>query len=94
MMNTYGPLYTGTLKYYHNRFFPILEVGTTQETEFPFRKGKCLVFRAPFTKPAAYIGLLRKTIKHPEELSEEDIDEIMVSAFNGRIMGYGSIDNV
>ena len=83
-MRTFGPLYAGKLSYYHKKALPIVEVGSTQETEIPFRKGKCLVFRVPFTIPGYYVGFLRKTVAEPHLLTDEDIDLIMASALNGR----------
>lgn len=55
-MITYGQLYGGKLEYYHRKPLPIIEIGWTQETDHPYRKGSCLVFRLPFTKPAVYVG--------------------------------------
>ena len=83
-MKTFGPLYVGKLSYYHRNFLPILEVGKTQETEFPYRKGKCLVFRTPFTKPGFYIGLLFKTSKDPHLLTDEEVDFLLFDALRGR----------
>jgi hypothetical protein len=83
-MRTLGPLYVGTLQYYHRNLLPIVEVGHTQETEIPFRFGKCLVFRVPFTKPGYYIGLFFKTVKDPHLLTDEDVDLIMMKAMRGR----------
>ena len=34
-MRTYGPLYVGRLEYYHTKVLPIIEIGSTQETEEP-----------------------------------------------------------
>jgi hypothetical protein len=83
-MKTFGPLYAGTLKYYHNRLLPVLEVGKTQETELPYRYGHCLVFRIPFTKPGFYIGVLFKTVNDPHLLTDDDVDSIMAKAMKGR----------
>lgn len=83
-MKTFGPLYVGTLKYYHKDFLPILEIGTTQETDIPFRRGKCLVFRFPKTTPGFYIGVLFKTVADPHLLTDEDVDLIMINALKGR----------
>lgn len=83
-MKTYGPLYVGTLRYWHKKLLPILEVGVTQETEIPFRRGKCLVFRTPFTTNGFYIGFLFKTVTNPHLLTDEDIDLIMMNAMKGR----------
>lgn len=83
-MKTFGPLYVGTLQYYHNKFLPIIEKGKTQETELPYRIGHCLVFRFPFTKPGFYIGILFRTVKDPHLLTDEDIDLLMSNAMRGR----------
>ena len=83
-MKTLGPLYVGKLNYYHRKLLPIIESGTTQETELPFRIGRCLVFRVPFTKPGYYIGLLFNTVKDPHLLTDEDIDLLIMKAMRGR----------
>ena len=83
-MRTLGPIYAGKLEYYHRKFLPIVELGKTQETEIPFRVGRCLVFRFPFTKPGFYIGVLFRTVKDPHLLTDEDIDLIMMKAMKGR----------
>lgn len=83
-MISLGMIYAGRLEYYHNKFLPIVEIGTTQETELPFRSGRCLVFRFPFTKPGFYIGLWFKTVKDPHLLTDEDIDLILQKAVRGR----------
>lgn len=83
-MKTLGPLYGGTLRYWHKKFLPIVEVGSTQEVEYPYRKGKCLVFRAPFTERGYYAGLLFKTSDDPHLLTDEDIDHIIMNAMRGR----------
>lgn len=83
-MKTFGPLYGGTLRYWHKKLLPIIEVGTTQETELPYRQGKCLVFRAPFTTKAVYFGLLFKGVANPHLLTDEDIDLIMAKAMRSR----------
>jgi hypothetical protein len=82
-MKTFGPLYVGSLQYYHKKLLPFLEVGTTQETEMPFRTGKCLVFRFPFTKPGYYLGLFY----HNPNISPDDddaIDALYFAAMRGR----------
>lgn len=83
-MKTFGPLYGGKLKYYHKKFLPIVEKGSTQETELPYRRGHCLVFRAPFTTSAVYFGILFKTVADPHLLTDEDIDLLMSKAMRGR----------
>jgi hypothetical protein len=83
-MKTLGPTYVGTLRYYHKKLLPVLEVGTTQETEMPYRKGKCLVFRLPFTTPGFYLGLFYHT---PEVSWEDDekIDALLSEAMRSRV---------
>lgn len=83
-MKTLGPLYVGKLKYWHKKALPILEVGTTQEIEVPFRTGKCLVFRVPFTHPGYYVGVFYKSVDEPHLLTDDDVDEIMAKAMFGR----------
>lgn len=83
-MKTFGPLYGGKLYYYHRHFLPFVEVGHTQETDLPFRKGHCLVFRVPFTKPGYYAGVLFKTIDDPHLLTDEDVDLLLIKAMGAR----------
>jgi hypothetical protein len=83
-MKTFGPLYGGKLYYYHRRFLPVVEVGHTQETELPFRRGRCLVVRAPFTKPGFYFGVLSKTVEDPHLLTDDDVDRLLSNAMKGR----------
>ena len=83
-MKSYGPLYAGSLRYWHKKVFPIIEIGTTQETEMPYRKGKCLVFRLPFTTPGAYLGVW---VSRPDIGwdDEDKIDEILSEAMKSRV---------
>lgn len=82
-MKTFGPLYGGKLRYWHKKALPIIEVGSTQETEHPYRLGKCLVFRLPFTEPGFYLGAFYKRPKvHPDD--DETIDAILSDAMKGR----------
>lgn len=83
-MITLGPLYGGSLRYWHKKFLPIIEKGTTQETEMPYRRGKCLVFRLPYTNKGIYLGVLFKTVANPRLLTDEDIDLLMEKALNVR----------
>ena len=83
-MRTLGPIYVGKLKYWHKKFLPIVEIGRTQETDLPFRVGRCLVFRIPFTYPGYYIGIFFKTVKDPHLLTDEDIDLIFEKALRAR----------
>jgi hypothetical protein len=55
-MLSVGPLYVQIIKYPHRKTLPIVEKGWTHEIDEPFRKGSCLVFRLPFTKPGFVIG--------------------------------------
>ena len=89
-MKTFGPLYVDTLKYYHTKFLPIIEVGNTTETEWPYRKSRfCLVFRIPFTIPGYVIGIWRKPIG---VFLEEDVDDILAEALGIRKMGTEAED--
>ena len=83
-MKSYGPLYAGSLRYWHKKVLPIIEVGTTQETEMPYRKGKCLVFRLPFTTPGLYLGMW---VSQPDIGwdDEDKIDEILSEAMKSRV---------
>ena len=82
-MKTLGPLYGGKLRYWHRKALPIVEVGSTTETEIPYRLGKCLVFRLPFTYPGFYIGLWTKhTNIHPDD--DDAIDALLSEAMKGR----------
>lgn len=82
-MQSYGSLYVGKLKYWHKKALPVIELGTTQETERPYRLGKCLVFRVPFTYPGFYIGVWFK--KPDIDLDDEDsIDAILYRTMRSR----------
>jgi hypothetical protein len=83
-MKTLGPLYGGTLRYWHKKPFPLIEKGNTQETDFPYRVGHCLVFKVPFTTLGIYGGILFKAVDDPHLLTDEDIDLIMAKALKGR----------
>ena len=82
-MKSYGPLYGGKLRYWHRHLLPVIEVGTTQETDRPYRLGKCLVFRFPFTHPGFYLGVW---FKRPNiDLDDEDsIDALLFRTMRGR----------
>lgn len=83
-MKSKGPFYIGTLKYWHRDLLPILEVGHTQETELPFRRGRCLVFRVPFTKTGYYAGILYGAVS-TESVTEDAIDELLLDALRARV---------
>jgi hypothetical protein len=82
-MKTFGLLYVGSLQYWHRKFFPMIEIGTTQETEMPYRKGKCLVFRFPFTHPGFFVGVW---VYRPEVNWDDDdkIDALLSEAMKSR----------
>jgi hypothetical protein len=42
--------------YWHSDSPPLLHLTVTQEIEAPFREGRCLVVRIPFTKRALVFG--------------------------------------
>lgn len=89
-MKNFGPLYVDKLSYYHKNLLPIVEVGKTIETEWPYRRSRvCLVFRVPFTLPGYVIGLWRK----PEGVVlEEDVDDILAEALNLRTLATDAED--
>lgn len=70
-----GPLYVTGLKYPHRKPLPVVEKGWTHEIDEPFRRGSCLVFRLPFTKPALVIGWWLET---------QDEDDALTAAIWGR----------
>lgn len=41
---------------YPTKKFPVIDVGDTQEIDWPFRTGKAIVTRIPFTRRAVVIG--------------------------------------
>jgi hypothetical protein len=64
-----GPLYVQKIEYPHKKFLPIVEKGWTNEIEEPYRKGSCLVFRIPFTKPGFVFGIWGKPQDESEALT-------------------------
>ena len=82
-MRTFGPLYGAKIRYWHVRPLPIVEVGWTQETEPPFRKGKCLVFRRPTSEWGYAIGAFYSKPKINLD-DEEAVDGILAEALNMR----------
>ena len=69
MHSLIGPLYVTTVKYGHRRFWPFVEKGWSQEIEEPYRKGTCLVFRVPFTRPGYAIGWFTEALPEEEALT-------------------------
>lgn len=55
---------------YPSRKFPIMECGTTQEIEWPFRFGQGLVIRLPFTTKAVVVGRWIGDREEEEALSD------------------------
>jgi len=82
-MKTFGALYGGKLEYWHRKALPVVEVGHTQETEYPYRKGRCLVFRMPFTRPGYYLGAW---VSNPNIHVDDDeaIDALLGEAMRAR----------
>ena len=75
-MISFGSLYVQTVKYPHRDLFPVAEKGWTHEIEEPYRKGSCLVFRAPFTKLGLVFGVWT--------VAEQDEEVALTSAIWGR----------
>jgi len=88
-MKSFGPLYAGKLNYYHKNFFPVIELGTTQETEERFRKGRCLIFRAPKTIPGYYVGWFYKS---HENISDDDAAYLITQAMKARTIPVSTED--
>jgi hypothetical protein len=85
-VKTFGPLYVDTLKYPSTfKFFPIIDKGWTNETEEPYRKGKCLVFRLPYTITGLIVGIWGK----PTNLNEE---EALMAALFGHEVSLEEIE--
>lgn len=78
-MKSFGPLYVDKIRYWHKHTLPIVEKGWTRETEFPYRGGKCLVFRLPWTEPGFVLGLWTERPKINRE-DDEAIDDLIASA--------------
>jgi hypothetical protein len=74
-MLSIGPIYGQMIKYPHRDLHPILEKGWTHEIDEPYRKGSCLVFRIPFTKPGFVLGKWGKA---------QDEEEALTAAIWGR----------
>jgi len=70
--------------YYHTDNPPLFDTETTQEIEYPYRRGACLVTRVPFTKVALVIGHWR------EELSEKDA---LLAAMGGRVTKENNVED-
>ena len=78
-MKTFGPLYVGTINYYKNKELPLFEVGTTQESEPPYRLGKCLIYKRPRSFKGHYLGIWIKNPRLSED-NYEEIDKLLIGA--------------
>lgn len=53
-----GRVYLTSMRYLHRKAAPLIaETGWTAEIEEPYRRGRCLVVRIPFTLRAIVLGL-------------------------------------
>lgn len=59
-MKSIGKLYSDIINYPIYKNLPIVEVGWTNETDEPFRKGTCLVLKPPFFTKAFVLGVWGK----------------------------------
>jgi hypothetical protein len=64
-----GSLYGQVIEYPHRKPLPIVEKGWTHEIDEPYRKGSCLVFRIPFTKPGFVLGWFGESQDETEALT-------------------------
>jgi hypothetical protein len=69
--------------YWHSEDPPLIHRTTTQEIEPPYRNGRCLVLRVPFTKVAIVLGAWGSTMRESEAL---------LSAVGGRVTKDNGID--
>jgi len=77
-MKSIGIFYAQRMKYPPKfKKFPLVEVGWTTETEEPYRKGYCIVFKAPFMIQALALGIWGK---------QQDEVDALVKAINGRTL--------
>lgn len=65
-----GRAYLTHMRYLHRKRLDFFEVGTTHEIEHPYRKGRCLVFRIPFTKFGIVLGLWGRPGDEDSRLAE------------------------
>jgi hypothetical protein len=79
-----GRLFTHRFTYPPGKHFPLIDLGSSQEIEYPFRSGRSLVVRIPFTRESVVLGIwgepeddpdtaLQKALRLWEE--EEDVQE-------------------
>lgn len=69
-MKSFGPLYVDVINYPIYKNYPIAEIGWTNETEEPFRKGTCLVVKPPLTHKALVLGVWGKSQEESAALSQ------------------------
>ena len=56
---------------YPSTNFPLVDRGVTQEIEHPFRLGKSLVLRVPFTRRAVVLGVWGASASDPDKALEK-----------------------
>lgn len=70
--------------YYHSDNPPVFTVTRSQEIESPFRAGRCIVVRLPFTKSAVALGVWLAT--KPERTA-------LLDAMSGRVVQDNEVDD-
>lgn len=80
-----GPLYVQRVNYPATKNLPLLERGWTTEIEYPYRRGRALVVRIPFTLIGFAIGLWG-------EKNEEDAN--LLRAVSGREVEQWELDEI
>jgi hypothetical protein len=84
MSKSFGPLYGGKLNYPTKKPLTpgfLFELGKTRETEQPYRKGRCLIFKLPASKTGFYFGLWVKN-PHIDDEDHEAISAVLLDAMN------------
>lgn len=61
-------IYVHRMEYPPGRW-PLAEVGDTQEIDWPFRTGKGVVIRLPFTRTAVCVGRWGRSIEEDDALT-------------------------
>lgn len=69
--------------YYHSDNPPLLALTGSQEIEPPYRSGRCLVVRLPFSTRAVAVGLWLR------QRSEKDA---LLNAMSGRVVQDNDVD--
>ena len=52
--------------HYPSKDFPLVDRGTTQEIDYPFRKASSLLFRVPFRTNAVVVGKWGAPVEDPD----------------------------